>query len=485
MPRSARFRRTDSPCAARFPRADSPCAARFCRADRTVRKGLLAFALLLLLPLPLRAQAPQWVDDFALSIPLQLTADAKHIGRNYALRVTPFLASAEGDTLRLASTVFRSRRNARLTKRHRHFREMPLATSKEYLVGDTVSYNAIVTKADAPWLFSEKDITLGYERELEGCCHEKPLPLLTLATFAYKKPEPVKPPYQPVITLPFVALDKGVGGEHEKKYGFVADDSRFRPYALSDTLSKDSTLLRVHFPLDKITLLRDFRGNDTILDRIVNVTRDILADTRSDVTRIQIIGLASVEGTQKRNSWLGQGRAEALRDYVMAHTAATNDLFVIHNGAEAWTELNYAIRHADFEGRDALLSIMETETNLDRREARMKAYDGGRPWKYVKQHILPDQRNSGYLRIYYKAKPDSVGMGINDAIRLVNEGNPAEGLRLLQAFADNPRAWNALGAAYYQNGNEAAAEEYFRKAADNGDDTARRNLNELHKARTR
>lgn len=92
-----------------------------------------------------------------------------------------------------------------------------------------------------------------------------------------------------------------------------------------------------------------------------------------------------------------------------------DSLFECANGGEAWTELRDQIEELQFEGRDEVLRIIDTEPNLDRREARIKQLNGRRTYNYLKKHVLIDQRNSGYLQIYYDYVPDHAAAVINQA----------------------------------------------------------------------
>ena len=65
-----------------------------------------------------------------------------------------------------------------------------------------------------------------------------------------------------------------------------------------------------------LVVRHDFRNNAPILDTIVSITRQIMADTTSSVKLIQIIGLASAEGSIKHNNWLAGNRALALKNYI-------------------------------------------------------------------------------------------------------------------------------------------------------------------------
>ena len=51
----------------------------------------------------------------------------------------------------------------------------------------------------------------------------------------------------------------------------------------------------------------------------------------------------------------------------------------------------------------------------------------------------------------------------------------------MRKIEDNPKVWNNLGVAYARKGDIGKAKEYFTRAAGQGDNDARANLEELHK----
>ena len=265
--------------------------------------------------------------------------------------------------------------------------------------------------------------------------------------------------------------------------------SNYRPYDRTRVLRKEKGMLWVHFPLDKTTLLYDFRDNAPILDNIVDITRQIMADSMSNVRLIQIIGLASVEGTVPHNEDLGNGRAQALRDYIKERVPqATDQLFELNGGGEAWAELRDQINDILQQPADGItpqeslrdvLNIIDSEQDLNRREQRIRSLNGGKTYTYIKDELLPDQRNSGYLRIYFDRVPDAKAEAINQAVRLMQQQRWEEALPILNNVREDPRSWNALGVTLFQTGQKEQALDYFRRAAANGNADARVNADAL------
>ena len=385
-----------------------------------------------------------------------------------------------------------------------------------YAVG--ASYGRIWHLTGSLYLEGELGLDVGLARYTEYECHHcgeelakdtKPFLLpkvgLSLVYAPTKKVEPVSPPVVQIDTVPepfrpVLAVVPEYGGVAEalsKTYPVLRERSQYRPYDDTRILRKEEGALYVHFPVNKSDLRRDFRDNASVLDQIVDITRLIMADSTSSVSCIQIIGLASIEGRQTLNEQLSKARAQALKTYVQQHVDVPDSLFEAVSGGEAWNEFRDQVNDLKLaleatgkgtkyvEGEISqgelkeILTLIDTEPNLDRREQIIRDMRWGWTYKYLREHILADQRNSGYLRIYWDHVPDVKAQTINRASQLLQQGQNAEALRLMQTVKDDPRGFNTMAVALYQTGHKAEALEYFRRAAANGNTEARENLRRL------
>lgn len=442
-----------------------------------MKKSILTLVLLIIALLSVSAQKPIVQSasngDF---LELNYTITPAKPGSAYSLVITPMLCGLK-DTVRLEPTIIRGTRNARKYHRdmrlnHKQQAELPYRTAKQ---ADPIVGQMAFDVHNIDWM-KEEPLTLCVLTEQEGCCKVETLSVECSDPIRYEAPKKV---FTFVPALADVADDTGVAGALMKDNPVLEHISKYRPYDSSRILRKEKGMLYVHFPLDKTTLLRDFRDNASILDRIVDITRQIMADSTSHVEKIQIVGLASVEGPQKRNNFLGEGRAEALKDYVQARVDTPDELYECINGGEAWTELRDQINDSDSHYRQQMLDIIDSEPNLDRREAKLKALDRGKAYAYLRDNVLSDQRNSGYVRIYYDYVPDAAAATINKASALLRQEKYDEALQMLRTVQSDQRAQNALGVALYMTGDKEAGIRCFEAAASNGNAEAIQNLKQL------
>lgn len=276
--------------------------------------------------------------------------------------------------------------------------------------------------------------------------------------------------------LSFVAENRGKAGELQKQNPVLQHISQYRPYDNTQVLSQDQGALYVHFPMSKSEITADYRSNQKSLSKIIEITRDILNDSTSMVKKIQIVGLASVDGPVKLNEKLAGKRATSLKEYIQKGTSLPDSLFECVNGGEAWAELRAKIVDNEMEHKGEMLSIIDNEANADRRELKLKKLDGGKAYRYLSDNLLGDQRNSGFLRIYYDYVPDEAARIINLGTQKLQAEQYSDALAELQKVKADKRAQNALGVAYYMTGNKDAALRCWQQAAENGDIQARQNL---------
>ena len=314
-----------------------------------------------------------------------------------------------------------------------------------------------------------------------------------------------------LIHLNDIKGPRSLGDELAERLPYVFPFSRHARLEELPAPARDS-MLYVHFPLDRTELREDFMGNKPILDSIVRISKMIQEDPQIASELISIVGLASIEGRVSHNQDLSDGRAMALRDYVMQRSSLSAQQFELLGKGEAWDWFEQQLRAIpDSTWVPWALNIIETEKDPDLREQKLKSD----PAKYelIRTNLLADQRNSGYLRVYYDNKPDPGTILFNDnVIRLIREKKYNEAVQAVDADPEirdhtierDPDARNAYGIARYfaaatedhllkmKPGDKfdqskedqyqeevATAYQYIKEAAERGSRAARANLSEL------
>ena len=198
----------------------------------------------------------------------------------------------------------------------------------------------------------------------------------------------------------------------------VAHISDYKPFDPKRSYRREGNVLYVYYPVAKYDVREDFANNDTTLRRIIEITREVAADTACLVKKIQIVGFASVEGGQWGNERLALRRANALKSYVQQRTQMPDELFEVVSAGEAWPDFRDFVEDL-MNGKaktksvpvakptktdlQKVIDIIDKEPNATRREQRLRTLNGGRTWRYLRQ-IFGEHRNAGYVRLYYDFK---------------------------------------------------------------------------------
>ena len=368
---------------------------------------------------------------------------------------------------------------------------------KDAYVYECAHCGAQIDHVTGPALVPKIGINLAYDLDKRRVVKEVldifQTPLDTLVA-----PEPVAPPQDFLPLIPAVE-ERGVAGELAPKHPILRHNSEYRPYTPDRILRKEEGALYVFFELDKVRLLRSFtesgytHDNGPVLDEIIEITSRIMADTTSSVSCIQIVGLASVEGSISHNTWLADARALALQKYIQERLGVPDSMFDTVGGGEAWSEFRDMVNDALLEGGGdsgltepqlrKVLEVMDSEPDANRREAALKRLEGGKVYRLLLQNVLHNLRNSGYIRIYFDYVPDRSAQEINRAIDCLEAGDNEGALLILEGKRGDPRSDNAYAVALYNDGREDEALAVLEAAAARGDEAAARNLAQMRAIR--
>ena len=197
----------------------------------------------------------------------------------------------------------------------------------------------------------------------------------------------------------------------------AVDDSAYRlppsdtlSYVVSSMLSFVDTVPRYRIKvIDKFVTVEDrnyiqfFVGDtrvvDTLgdnrrqLDKITGLMRQIVEQKEFYVDTITLTAASSPEGTYAFNDRLSQGRAAALKRYLVRRYGKSIDtMLIVRWAAEDWTELTNRIRtDREIGNCDAILELIVEEKNPDRREQAIRQ-QFPKEYAYIRSVIYPQLR---------------------------------------------------------------------------------------------
>ena len=197
----------------------------------------------------------------------------------------------------------------------------------------------------------------------------------------------------------------------------AVDDSAYRlppsdtlSYVVSSMLSFVDTVPRYRIKvIDKFVTVEDrnyiqfFVGDtrvvDTLgdnrrqLDKITGLMRQIVEQQEFYVDTITLTAASSPEGAYAFNERLSQGRAAALKRYLVRRYGRSIDtMLTVRWVAEDWAELTTRIRtDREIVNRDAILELIAEEKNPDRREQAIRQ-QFSKEYAYIRSVIYPQLR---------------------------------------------------------------------------------------------
>jgi len=457
-------------------------------------KKLIIIATTLLLSAAVTAQVR--VSNFAVrqngaaaEVSFDAQVDRKATKSSYKLIMTPVVYSGN-QYVELAPIVVETRKTRILDSRT-GVQPIPNATLTEN--GRIVRYTTVIANRD--WLSPDSD--LRFNLLSVGCCEERALNPLAVATKAAPPPPQFVAPPPPQYVAP--PPPPPATDERTVRVGgmiFILDkNAQIYPLTGDITTARTQNRLEIGFAVNSSRLnLFAFNNN-----RVMNEILTTLRSSRDAQARIEITGYASPEGPQANNYRLAQNRALAVRNHILDNIPILRPAnFEIVNGGENWEGLYRLVEQSAMPGRWQVLDIIETTppdidyfTNTSRKQMLMNL-NGGVTWRYMLANFFPRLRSAATVTVYTPMAPGSSGAAgampparnteiINRAIDLLGERNSDQALTMLLEIENDPRTWNPLGVAYLLEYNTNRAREYFQKAADRGYSEARANLEQLNR----
>jgi len=286
------------------------------------------------------------------------------------------------------------------------------------------------------------------------------------------------------------------------------------------------------FPVNQTTIYPEYRKNPRELAEIKRTIDVVNQNEDTEITGISIHGYASPEGSYATNTRLAQGRAEALKKYVMQEYGLEGSKISVQSTPEDWAGFRALVEKSDLANKAQILEIMNDEyMNYDAKDMRIRSLDA-QTGKFILEDWYPALRHSDYVVNYVvrpynleeakellKKKPQMLSLeemyrvsqtyekGSNEfnevfdiavrmyphdpianinaaAMELMQGGHLPQAFRYLErADANAPATQNNWGVYYLLKGDLDKAETYLKKAQSMGVAQAAANLEELAKKR--
>lgn len=320
------------------------------------------------------------VLDFIVTLPKQL------LGRSRSVVITPILHKPD-ESVPLEDLVIRGGRFSLLQERDYWQYETYIERFRPDTVGREAAFNRFVkfpypedVRLDS-LVESRSTVTYYYSQEVKTDETSKKMlvtlqgQVLAVDDSAYRLP--------PSDTLSYIV---------SSMLSFVDTVPRYRIRIVDKYLTVEDRNY-IQFFVGDTRVVDTLGDNWRQLDKITGLMRQIVEQQEFWVDTITLTAASSPEGAYAFNDRLSQGRAQALKRYLVRRYGRSIDtMLTVRWVAEDWQELTNRIRtDREVVNRDAILELIVAEKNPDRREQAIRQRFP-EEYAYIRSVIYPQLR---------------------------------------------------------------------------------------------
>ena len=320
------------------------------------------------------------VLDFIVTLPKQL------LGKSRSVVITPILHKPD-ESVALEDLVIRGGRFSLLQERDYWQYETYVERFRPDTVGREAAFNRFVkfpypedVRLDS-LVEGRSTVTYYYSQEVKTDETSKKMlvtlqgQVLTVDDSAYRLP--------PSDTLSYIV---------SSMLSFVDTVPRYRIRIVDKYLTVEDRNY-IQFFVGDTRVVDTLGDNRRQLDKITGLMRQIVEQQEFWVDTITLTAASSPEGAYAFNDRLSQGRAAALKRYLVRRYGRSIDtMLTVRWVAEDWQELTNRIRtDREVVSRDAILELIAEEKNPDRREQAIRQRFP-KEYAYIRSVIYPQLR---------------------------------------------------------------------------------------------
>jgi len=320
------------------------------------------------------------VLDFIVTLPKQL------LGRSRSVVITPILHKPD-ESVPLEDLVIRGGRFSLLQERDYWQYETYVERFRPDTVGREAAFNRFVkfpypedVRLDS-LVEGRSTVTYYYSQEVKTDETSKKMlvtlqgQVLAVDDSAYRLP--------PSDTLSYIV---------SSMLSFVDTVPRYRIRIVDKYLTVEDRNY-IQFFVGDTRVVDTLGDNWRQLDKITGLMRQIVEQQEFWVDTITLTAASSPEGACAFNERLSQGRAQALKRYLVRRYGRSIDTMLsVQWVAEDWAELTNRIRtDREIVNRDAILELIAEEKNPDRREQAIRQRFP-KEYAYIRSVIYPQLR---------------------------------------------------------------------------------------------
>lgn len=148
----------------------------------------------------------------------------------------------------------------------------------------------------------------------------------------------------------------------------------------------------LNFPVNQVVIYPDYMDNRRELASAQEMIMRMNTDTNLAIREVVIRGYASPEGSVPSNYRLSEGRASALKNYLLPRLHDASLPMRSESGGEDWNGVIEKLQVTPIAGRDELLAAILTCDRSDAAETALRRLGGGQPYRDMLREIYPKVR---------------------------------------------------------------------------------------------
>lgn len=241
----------------------------------------------------------------------------------------------------------------------------------------------------------------------------------------------------------------------------------------------------LQFEINRFDIKMDMGHNATEMEKMLNRLRPVLNDSLSVLNKLEIVGIASADGSLAFNTTLARNRALSAKKWLSGKLHLpyeVEQLITVKSRPEGWEPVLEAMRRAEDEDAAAVASILAqySDKNDDVQEYHIRRLPA---WNRIKDNYLQKDRVVEYLYTYtvksfttdaqllslYKTRPDAFSeeelLRVSELVKTDQECEEVY-RTMLRYFPESRAAANNLAVIYHRNRRTAEAMTLLEKHTD-------------------
>ncbi len=179
--------------------------------------------------------------------------------------------------------------------------------------------------------------------------------------------------------------------------------------ALAQSIGDKRVDIKIYFPYDQAYIDSEYMGNKQSLSLADSLLKD--SEYITTLRQIVVTAQSSPEGSVAYNARLSERRSQSLKKYFTeSYPQIEQSLWSFQAVAENWELFHKNLEEDPYlPERERILAISRSDREADAKEWLLKTMDGGKPWLYIKNNILPSQRFGASMLFIPISSPSLAG----------------------------------------------------------------------------